>query len=181
MLGLLKNKNIEIIGIHGKAGSGKDYFAEHVLKDYFVISNADHFKLEYVGKQIFTFEEVFDTKPPEVRKALQLKGTEEGRNVFGEDIWVNILEAQINIINRRNKIRKFVIPDVRMDNEAIWVRDNGGIVIAIESNRVHSNMNSEAKAHSSEAGISNNLINLIVNNNIGTSIESLKEQFYKRS
>jgi len=59
------------------------------------------------------------------RLALQLMGTEAGRNVFHEDIWV------ISLLNRA-KGKDVVVTDVRFKNEIKYIQDNGGIVIRVK-------------------------------------------------
>jgi hypothetical protein len=59
------------------------------------------------------------------RLALQLMGTEAGRNVFHEDIWV------ISLLNR-SKGKDVVVTDVRFQNEIKYIQDNGGIVIRVK-------------------------------------------------
>jgi hypothetical protein len=59
------------------------------------------------------------------RLALQLMGTEAGRNVFHEDVWV------ISLLNR-SKGRDVVVTDVRFKNEVKYIQDNGGIVVRIK-------------------------------------------------
>lgn len=58
------------------------------------------------------------------REALQLLGTEAGRNVFHEDIWV------ISLLNRANG-RKVVVTDVRFKNEIDYIQKNGGKIVRI--------------------------------------------------
>ena len=58
----------------------------------------------------------------EIRRLMQHMWTEVGRNIIGEDSWVNKMPAH----------RPMVISDVRMDNEAEAVRNAGGIVVLIE-------------------------------------------------
>jgi hypothetical protein len=58
------------------------------------------------------------------RLALQLMGTEAGRNVFHQDIWV------ISLLNRARG-KDVVVTDVRFKNEIKYIQDNGGIVIRI--------------------------------------------------
>jgi hypothetical protein len=58
------------------------------------------------------------------RLALQLMGTEAGRNVFHNDIWV------ISLLNRARG-KDVVVTDVRSKNEIKYIQDNGGIVIRI--------------------------------------------------
>jgi hypothetical protein len=59
------------------------------------------------------------------RLALQLMGTEAGRNVFHKDIWV------ISMFNRA-KNRNIVITDVRFKNEIEYIQKNGGHVVRIK-------------------------------------------------
>ena len=59
------------------------------------------------------------------RLALQLMGTEAGRNVFHPDIWV------ISLLNRARG-KDVVVTDVRFKNEIKYIQDNGGIVIRIK-------------------------------------------------
>lgn len=177
MINLLPS-NIKIIGLHGMAGSGKDFIAENCLVPigYFRFALATHFKIDVVRKDIFTYEEVFYTKPAHVRHRLQQIGTEEGRDVFGEDVWCNAAEAWLHNINKSNNINKFVIADIRFDNEAKWIKNHGGIVIKIESNRSRSGMDDQAKKHSSEAGLSDHLVDYVVINDEGTDVSSLQWQ-----
>lgn len=59
------------------------------------------------------------------RLALQLMGTEAGRNVFHKDIWVT------SLLNRANG-KDVVVTDVRFKNEIKFIQDNGGIVIRVK-------------------------------------------------
>jgi hypothetical protein len=175
MLDLLE-KNVKIIGLHGKAGSGKDFIANACLGDYFKFALANHFKIDVVRKYLFTYEEVFDTKPAHVRHRLQQIGTEENRDVYGADTWVDAAETWLHSIYKANSIDKFVIADIRFDNEAEWIKRKGGIVIRVDSNRNRSGMDEKALQHSSEAGVSEHLIDHVVINDIGTDVETLKWQ-----
>jgi hypothetical protein len=58
------------------------------------------------------------------REALQLMGTEAGRNVFHRDIWV------FSLLNRA-KGKDVVITDVRFKNEVDYIQENGGIVVRV--------------------------------------------------
>lgn len=62
------------------------------------------------------------------RYALQLMGTEVGRDVFHKDFWVIKLKKYIE----DNPNQNFVITDVRFGNEIEFVYDQRGIVIEIE-------------------------------------------------
>lgn len=175
MLNLLEKK-VSLIGLHGKAGSGKDFIANACLSDYFKFALANHFKIDVVRKYLFTYEEVFDTKPAHVRHKLQQIGTEENRDVYGIDTWVDAAETWLHSIYKANNIDKFVIADIRFDNEAEWVKRKGGIIIKVESNRNRSGMDDKALQHASEAGIREDLIDHVVINDIGTDIDTLQWQ-----
>ena len=64
-------------------------------------------------------------KPFSPRLALQLMGTEAGRNVFHQDVWVS------SLLNRA-KGKDVVVTDVRFKNEIKFIQDNGGIVIRVK-------------------------------------------------
>lgn len=58
------------------------------------------------------------------REALQLMGTEAGRNVFHKDMWV------ISLLNRA-KGKDVVVTDVRFKNEIDYIQKNGGHVVRV--------------------------------------------------
>jgi hypothetical protein len=62
------------------------------------------------------------------RLALQLLGTEVGRDVFHKDFWVIKMKRYI----MSNPEQNFVITDVRFENEIQFVHDQGGILIEIQ-------------------------------------------------
>ena len=59
------------------------------------------------------------------RNMLQKMGTEAGRNVFGDDLWVQSLDSRIDMTKNN------VITDVRFPNEIKWIRSKGGFVIRV--------------------------------------------------
>ena len=154
----------KIIGIHGKAGSGKDTVADYLLdfwrSDFRSLAFAD--PIRSAMKEIFGWDDshfqhpkknevdpVFNISP---RKAMQLLGTEWGRNLVNDKLWLILAEkktepligAGFNVLFR----------DCRFENEAEWIRKNGGVIWHIE--RDAKNITSGAgteKAHVSEAGI----------------------------
>lgn len=129
---------MEIIGISGKIGSGKNFFAEKILKNMLpdkptlVLALADHFKIEAIVKDNLDRNKVFGRKDEKTRIALQKRGTEEGRNKYGINIWVDILTEWIKIYNERG-IERFIITDVRFMNEVEAIRNLGGTLIRIEA------------------------------------------------
>lgn len=65
------------------------------------------------------------------RLALQLMGTEVGRNVFHENFWV--IKAKQFIHKKMSEGQEnFVITDVRFPNEIDMIRSEGGILIEVQ-------------------------------------------------
>jgi len=62
---------------------------------------------------------------PEVRRFLQVLGTEAARGFFGDDVWVDALHRKLGATVGREPI---VVSDVRFPNEAAWVIRMGGEV-----------------------------------------------------
>jgi hypothetical protein len=95
------------------------------------------------------------------RVAYQLLGTEFGR-MYDEKFWIN----QIDI-----SFPNTVITDVRFDNEAKFIKDNGGKIILIENPFVEEN---DTSKHASEAGVDRRYIDAVIVND-----DSLNEFKYK--
>ena len=126
---------MEIIGLMGHQGVGKNYIADVLLKklpkkNSVIIAFADHFKVDCICKHNCDYNKVFGEKDYETRRMLQKVGTEEGRNVFGENIWINITETWIKLLNERG-VERFIICDVRFQNEADWIKKMNGILVKI--------------------------------------------------
>ncbi|WKU46771.1 hypothetical protein Q3V23_23420 [Streptomyces sp. VNUA116] len=63
---------------------------------------------------------------PEVRGYLQCLGTEAGRGVLGENVWIDTM------FRGAETWGPTVITDVRFPNEAEAIREHGGVVVRIE-------------------------------------------------
>ena len=98
----------------------------------------------------------------DARELLQRLGTEVGRDMFGNDFWVN------QAILRAKEHDKVVISDVRYINEAEAVRGQGGLVFRINKNNV-----SEVNSHESEKNLNDYEFDYIINN------DSTKEDLYR--
>ena len=126
---------MEIIGLLGHQGVGKNYIAEKIIqidtsKPTLIVAFADHFKIDCVAKHGLKYEKVFHKKDEETRHRLQQIGTEEGRDVYGENIWVNVLDNWMRTFYERG-IKRFIIADVRFQNEVDWIKSLNGIVIKV--------------------------------------------------
>ena len=141
---------MEIIGLLGHQGVGKNYIAEEILlkkldyKPTLVIAFADHFKIEGISKYDLEYDKVYGKKDFYTRKRLHLIGTEEGRQKFGYDIWIKTIHNWIKVYNSRG-IKRFIIPDVRFQNEVDWIKSLNGVVIKINApNRYIARVKEEA-------------------------------------
>lgn len=184
---------MRIIGLTGRARSGKDTVAEIVgalLSDDLVVVRegfADKLKLsacrlfypdatlaqalswcEFVKTQgQLTVEDAKQVVGIDTtitgRQFLQRYGTEAHRSVFGEDFWLDAVLPE-----GRDDCDVLVIPDARFENEVKRVRERGGEVWRIERAAADSK-----DTHPSERPIPNDLVDHIVENN-GT-IDELRE------
>jgi hypothetical protein len=142
-----------IIGIVGFAGSGKGTVGDILVNDhdFTKLSFADAVKdatsaifgwprelLEGDTGNSRKFRETkdefwstrfgYDFTP---RIALQLMGTEAGRNVFHEDLWIHTMEKRIKHKQEWEFEDNFVIPDVRFPNEMTAIREMGGVIVRV--------------------------------------------------
>lgn len=120
-----------IIGLCGYTGSGKDEIAKHlVAKHGFVrVAFADAMREDLLRLNPFVTESGlklagavelhgWDTAKreyPEIRRLLQVYGTEIGRETFGEQCW--ILRAESKIDEAIHNGSRVVVTDVRFKNE----------------------------------------------------------------
>ena len=126
---------MNLIGLSGKAGSGKNYLARQVLAPlgWLECALADEIKIRGVAVGAGTYEEMFHQKPPTVRTWLQQEGTERGRMVYGEDCWVDAMMARLTRVKETWGFDRFVVTDVRFPNEVKAIQDRGGWVFRIEA------------------------------------------------
>lgn len=124
-----------VIGISGKAHSGKDTVADMLVKDYGFIKMAFADSLKGLVQQYYGFkkEELWtDYKTEEVRRILQGTG-EMIKSLEGDDFWIR--QIQKKMIYRSMSVgwdNKVVISDVRFPNEKGFVKGCSGITIRID-------------------------------------------------
>ena len=138
----------QIIGLVGFIGSGKnaaadilvekqgfvvESFAKSVKDSVAVVFGWDRQMLEGATPQSRIWRETKDEfwsqklgKDISPRYALQLMGTEAGRNVFGTDLWV------WSLLNRLESNKNYVITDTRFPNELKMIAESGGKIIRIK-------------------------------------------------
>lgn len=115
-------------------------------------------------KTLNLMHEVTD-RLPSVRYALQTLGTEWGRETIHNDIWLLAAEKALCAVTT-----PFVIvSDVRFDNEAMWVHQQGGRILEVRRTAQKPLQGPEGD-HASEAGLTVQANGFILN--YGTVKES---------
>jgi hypothetical protein len=137
-----------IIGLVGFIGSGKgsvgdilsldhnfvqDSFAAPLKDAVAIIFGWDRENVEGATPASRLWREIPDEfwsekfgRPFTPRLALQLMGTEAGRNVFHQDLWV------VSLLNRcSHRSASTVITDVRFKNEIAAIQKAGGVVVRV--------------------------------------------------
>jgi len=118
-----------VIGIAGPARSGKDTAADYLIEQhpqYHKASFADPIKdmlrvglgltdEQLYGDQKEIVDERYGCSP---RHIMQTLGTEWGRTYICDDLWVRTMRARI-------ELAPVIIPDIRFENEAAFVREHG--------------------------------------------------------
>lgn len=143
-----------IIGIAGKAGAGKDTIADYLVscRGYTKMSFAEPLKqmTTHLGAPLPKTREEKEGKHPILdvtwRALWQHLGT-EGLRHLDPDVWVKLLHHRI----KDKPHWLIVIADVRFENEAKYIRENGGamwhvIRPDVEAVRTHSSENPVAAA-----------------------------------
>lgn len=143
----------KVIGIAGPARSGKDTAANYIsniIPEYKITSFADPIKHmlmvglgmseeQMYGGDIREVEDERYGKSP--RQLMQTLGTEWGRDMIHPLVWVNAIESKMNDTNS-----DIIIPDVRFESEADFVRNYGVLIHITGRNPLKSK-------HKSEKGI----------------------------
>lgn len=166
-------KDVRLIGLVGKAGSGKDTLADEIAADgWEKVAFADSLKrmcIDYLGlshDDAYTQEGKMRMNPNwgmTNRTILQKVGTDAMRNGFDKDVWVKIL--QIRIRKMLDEGRKVVITDCRFDNEAQMVEDMGGLVVEVVRDSQSRNLSSVEQQHASEKPVSRKYVAFTIDNN----------------
>ncbi|MFJ6508633.1 hypothetical protein [Streptomyces sp. NPDC091879] len=135
----------QFIGLHGFPGAGKDAVAK-ILADYGYTRVAFADKLRealYVLNPVVLFgtdgqdirvKDIVDTigwdeakrAYPEIRRMLQVIGTEVGREMIDQNVWVDAAFKGLD------KDKKYVFTDLRFENEHHAIDSRLGMLVKIE-------------------------------------------------
>lgn len=151
---------IPLIGITGKAGVGKDTAASRLVRQHGyeqyafaspikrmlgVLGFPEHLFTDHVTK-----EAIIQDLGCSYRKLAQTLGTEWGRTIHPE-FWLIQAKRAYGRACREEHAAGFVISDVRFENEAEWIRSEGGTVIHIYGRET--TVDGTAAQHVSEGGV----------------------------
>lgn len=146
----------KLIGIAAKARSGKDTVATYLWEKYGVtrIAFADPIKVAAQSMFGLTHDQAWNDSLKETvipywglspRQMLQQLGTDASKPVFGPDIWIKRWAMSYSTLMETDDI---VVPDVRCDLEASYLRMLGGVIIHLERPDAQA-----VSSHISEAGV----------------------------
>jgi hypothetical protein len=163
-----------LLGLAGRMYAGKDTVGAYLVEQHGYTKRAYATKLKEAVATLFGFplHDIDDFKdhgavyvttympdPFSItgRQILQRMGTEVGREIFGQDFWVNQLD--ISPI-------KCVVTDVRFQNEVDHINDNNGTIIWIDR------LSTRVDEHESEM--------LVVKNPVTITNDGTKEELYTK-
>ena len=143
-----------LIGMTGRAGTGKDTAADYLAKAhrFMPIAFASPLRVMLQAGLGLTDEhftqarknEPIDWLSKSPRQLMQTLGTEWGRNHVNRSLWIRVAERELHSLAGLD----VVFTDVRFEEEAAMIRSRGGIIVRMvrfDASPVH--------AHMSEAGI----------------------------
>jgi hypothetical protein len=163
-----------IIGITGAAGAGKNTLAEvlGVSTTSFALPMKQGLAAMLgIPVQALEDRDFKEGVIPEIgvspRYMLQTLGTEWGREMINQNIWVILAMERAKALAGSGHV---AITDVRFDNEAAAIVDAGGFVVELV--RTNNDAATEHTAHQSEAGVDKKYVSLVIHND-GT-IEELQ-------
>jgi len=114
----------------GKAGAGKSYSAEFLKQTY-------GYKTAKFAYPIYDIARNYFEMKNKDRKLLQIIGTDAGRIMINENIWINRLVEDLKIVRETEKYLQrshtyYVSDDVRFKNEHIALKSAGWVGIYLD-------------------------------------------------
>ncbi|MCW8886891.1 MAG: hypothetical protein OQK12_16825 [Motiliproteus sp.] len=163
---------MRLVGIAGPARAGKDTAADYLTKHYGLVktSFADPLKkmlevgiglsqAQLYGDQKEVIDPVYGVTP---RYMAQTIGTEWGRNLIHPDLWVLAMGRLMEQSFTEDTYHPgFVIPDVRFENEAEFIRSRGFLLHV----RRDDPDQIDNPGHTSESGVAVCEGDLVIENN----------------
>jgi hypothetical protein len=162
-----------MIGLIGKAGSGKSSVADILVKNhgYLRYSMAGAMRKALLAAMPFLEGRYLHEDKQSIipglgvtgRQLLQTFGHDWGRTQIHKGIWIQALQSELSLM--KVDFRKVVIDDMRYENECDWVKNSGGTIIGIDRPSLDTDeMNQEWRKHQSENGISDDMVDTWIAN-----------------
>jgi hypothetical protein len=166
---------IKLIGLTGAAGAGKDTVADIIDRltadDLFMVSISFAAPIKAMAAQLLMHWDIeADALTDRIlkettisgigaspRKLMQTLGTDWGRNLINETLWVDTAERSIRKALEYGYMT--VVTDVRFANEAELIHRHGGQVWRIDRPSAES-----VAAHVSEQGLPAALVDRVIDN-----------------
>jgi len=165
----------KLIGLAGKAGSGKNALADYIVgtdvSTYLQDSFAYPMKAGLAAMLDITISEleslkdsgkVHDSLSVSIRTMMQTLATEWGRELINKDMWRILARERIE----KRAIHKFapitIMTDIRFSNEAELIHQLGGKVIYIDRAKDQCR---DVGSHVSENSLDESLIDFTIYNN----------------
>ena len=167
---------MQLIGLTGRAGCGKDTIADFMVDTmgFIKVAFADPIRDGIKAMLGITQDDISNRANKEAtiewlgcspRHAMQTLGTDWGREMIHPDVWLRITARRVQklmALPDSHHVAGVVISDVRFENEADWVRSAGGSVWHIK--RDQSGLTGTAARHASEQEIPRHANDRIVYN-----------------
>lgn len=136
-----------LIGIGGRLAAGKDTVADYLVgKGWIKFGMSDPLHQSMmklnpivdaygteggIDAEVVTYREAIEERGyteakaefPEVRRILQVFGTEVGRDLFGENVWVDIMKRRAAAAMETQNV---IVTGIRFINEVEAIRELGG-------------------------------------------------------
>lgn len=182
------DQKVKVIGISGKKESGKDTVGDYLVKNFGYTKLSFAAALKDICKILYPFltdkhlndhvlketiqVDILDNQSP--RMIMQKVGTDLFRTHYDENIWIRILNDSIRKEIKNNNKKKFVITDVRFQNELDYILTSFDESIIFDIQRSSKNLLDE---HITENGILS-CKNMITIENNGTLFDLFQKIDY---
>lgn len=145
-----------VIGIAGPARAGKDTLCHYIRRELNIPNQRYAFAdpIKAALKKAFLLDEQhvnghlketplseFGGKSP--RQMMQWFGTDYARMMVDSNIWLTVADRFLS----KTSAQVVIIPDVRFENEAQWVREHGTLI------HIRRHENAQVSDHASESGV----------------------------
>jgi hypothetical protein len=160
--------------------SGKTYLANHLVETQFYQKLAFADKLKGIAYELFGVQ----SKDGNGRVVLQQIG--DAMRAIDEDVWVKYTLSKIKMMHQGvySYPVRYVIDDLRLENEARWLKKNGFVLIRVEADEnvrvarrstLYPNSPSTALLHASEREYEGIVADYVITNNNFMSLIHLDE------